>query len=118
MNKNNIYIIIPLLLLSACSKSPYNSDGVNRYDIKKECSKEEINSCSQENKLYTIEKNPELFLVIKNPNTELELKAVQNDPNIIKHIQKPSKEVQIEALRQDPTLIEFIKNPHRDALKF
>ena len=122
MNNKKLYTTTLILLtaayFNACSKTPSTVKNINEYDVKKECSKEEINSCSQENKLYSIKENPELFLSINEPNKELQLQAVKNNPNVIKYIKKPSKEIQIEALKQDPTLIEFIHNPHKDALKY
>lgn len=121
MYKNTKYLLTSSItvsvLFSACSITS-NTDRINKYDIKKECTKEEINSCSQENKLYSLKENPELFLSIHNPNKELQLEAVKSNPNIIKYIKRPSKEVQIEALKQDSSLIDFIKNPHKDALKY
>jgi len=110
--------LVLALLMGACSKTPNTQKHLNKYDVRKECSHLDINECSQENKLYSLKKNPKLFLSIKNPNKELQIQAVKENPYIISYIKRPSKEVQIEALKQDPSLIDLIKNPHKDALRY
>lgn len=82
------------------------------------CSKENINECKQEDKLYSVENNPELIRYIDKPNQEVQLAAVSKDAKLIRFIQKPNKEVQITALKQNPSVIEFIKNPSKEALLY
>ncbi|EHP31325.1 hypothetical protein SMGD1_2803 [Sulfurimonas gotlandica GD1] len=82
------------------------------------CTKDNINECKQEDKLYSVQNSPELIRYINKPNQEVQLAAVSKDAKLIRFIQKPNKEVQITALKQDPSVIEFIKNPSKEALRY
>ena len=82
------------------------------------CTKDNINECKQEDKLYSVKNDPELIRYIKKPNQEIQLEAVSRDAKLIRFIKKANKEVQIAALKQDPSVIEFIENPSKEALRY
>lgn len=112
MKKSLNIVLANLVILSLFSSCASKSPKVEQVM----CTKENINECRQEDKLFTIKHKPELIEYLKKPNQELQLSAVEQDPKLIRFIKKPNKEVQITALKQDPAVIEFIENPSVEAL--
>lgn len=97
----------------------FSACGVKSLDVKQiVCTKEDINECKQEDKLFAVKKNPELIKYIEKPNQEVQLEAVSQDAKLIRYIERPNKEVQIKALEQDASVIEFIKKPSKEALRY
>ena len=106
----NVKISTALVLLSlfaACSKP-----------VAPKCTRQTINSCTKEEQIAAIKKNPALLLAVKKPNVEMKLEALRKDPTLIRFIKNPNKEMQIEALRQDPGLIRYIEHPHPEAMRY
>ena len=65
----------------------------------------------------TLELNPEVIEIIKNPSEELQLIAVEKQPETIRLIESPSETVQKVAVTQWAGAIGFIENPTDEVKK-